>query len=397
MKVKHILALMLLISFGSIGAVIFTPGLPAIAAYFMISNQTAELTVTWYLVGYAFGQLIYGALANRFGSRITIAIGACLASIGALGCILSYPLHSFTLLVIARFIMALGAASGLKMTFTLSHKLFTHEESASVLGLLTCAFAITPGLGVFIGGIVVSYFNWSAPFYLMVVYALAVLILAIALPEVYNIKDYDALQLGNLINNYLLQFKDPSIIVGGLLVGLGSCIVYTFAALAPFIAMNIMHVTPSSYGIYNFVPCIGILAGSLLSNYLGKIWLPNKSLKFGLSISLIGAILLAVLLCLFIDQALSLFIPMVIIYFGLSFIFGNSAALALQYAKDKSNASAVMSFINMGSAFLVITVLGFYTISTPIILPIIYLGLLSLGVLWYIILIRHLAHRSVNS
>lgn len=163
---------------------------------------------------------------------------------------------------------------------------------------------------------------------------------------------------------------------------------YTFAALSPFIAMNIMHLTPSDYGIYNFVPCIGILAGSLLSNHLGKIWPPNKSLKFGLSISLIGAILLTVLLYLFTNQAMSLFMPMVIIYLGLSFIFGNSAALALQHAKDKSNASAVMSFINMGSAFLVVTVLGFYTISQPIILPFIYLVLLSLGVLWYIILTR---------
>ncbi|MBY0379595.1 MAG: MFS transporter [Burkholderiales bacterium] len=391
MKVKYILVLMLLISFGSIGAVIFTPGLPTIATYFMISNQTAELTVTWYLVGYAFGQLIYGALANRFGSHTTIAIGAILAIIGAIGCILSYPLHSFILLVIARLIMALGAASGLKMTFTLSHKLFTHEESARVMGLLTCAFAITPGLGVFIGGIVVSYFNWAAPFYLMVVYALAILILARSLPEVYNTKDYDALKLGNLMNNYLVQFKDPSVIFGGLLVGLGSCIVYTFAALSPFIAINIMHLTPSDYGMYNFVPCIGILAGSLLSNHLGKIWSPNKSLKFGLSISLIGAILLTVLLYLFTNQAISLFIPMVIIYLGLSFIFGNSAALALKHAKDKSNASAVMSFINMGSAFLVVTILGFYTISQPIILPFIYLLLLSLGVLWYIILTRRLS------
>lgn len=388
MKTKYIFVLMLLISFGSIGAVIFTPGLPDIAHYFTVSSQIAEYAMTSYLVGYAFGQLIYGALVNRFGSRITLVIGTILAIIGTCGCILSYWIDSFMLLVIARFIMALGCACGLKMTFTLSHKLFTHKDSARVMGLLTMAFAITPGLGVFIGGLATQHFNWTAPFYLMIAYSITILLLANKLPEVITAKDYNALKIDNLLNNYLLQFKDLAIIFGGLLVGLGSCVVYIFASLSPFIAMNAMHLTPSSYGTYSFIPSVGILLGSLLSNYLGKIWAPNKSLKFGLFISILGTILLFLLLFVSNNQAVSLFLPMVIIYFGLSFIFGNSAALALKYAQDKSNASAVMSFINMGSAFLVVTILGLFNISAPIILPIIYLALLGLGILWYTILTK---------
>ncbi|MBP9743416.1 MAG: MFS transporter [Burkholderiales bacterium] len=388
MKTKYIFILMLLISFGSIGAVIFTPGLPDIATYFRVSSQIAEYTITWYLVGYAFGQLVYGALVNRFGSHLTIVIGTILAIIGTCGCILSYWIDSFILLVIARFIMALGCACGLKMTFTLAHKLFTHNDSARVMGLLTMAFAITPGFGVFIGGLAIQHFNWTAPFYLMIVYALAILLCANQLPEVITAKDYNALKIDNLLNNYLVQFKDSAVIFGGLLVGLGSCVVYIFASVSPFIAMNTMHLTPTSYGAYSFIPSLGILLGSVLSNYLGKVWTPNKSLKFGLFISILGTILLFLLLFISNNQAMSLFLPMVIIYFGLSFIFGNSAALALKYAEDKSNAAAVMSFINMGSAFLVVTILGLFNISQPIILPIVYLGLLGFGILWYVILTK---------
>ena len=388
MNLKYILVLMLLISFGSIGAVILTPALPEIAHYFMISNQVAEYTVTGYLIGYAIGQLLYGALVNRFGSCNTIVFGATLAIVGTSGCIFSYWVNSFSLLLIARFIMALGCASGLKMTFTLSHKLFTHNNSARVMGLLTMVFAITPSLGVFMGGLVTQYFNWTAPFYLMILYAIMILVFARKLPEIIITKDYNAFKLKQLFNNYIVQFKDLSIVFGGLLVGLGSCVVYVFASLSPFIAMNIMHLTPQSYGIYNCIPSIGILFGSLFSNYLGKIWSPNKSLKFGLLISIIGSLLLFLMLFVFKNKAISLFLPMIIIYFGLSFIFGNSATLALQYAKDKSNASSVMSFINMGSAFLVVTLVGLFSISQPLILPIIYLGLLSLGVLWYFIVVR---------
>lgn len=382
-KIKYLLILALLISFGSIGAVVFTPGLPDIAKYFNIDDQIAGLTVTWYLAGYAFGQLLYGPLANRFGGRMTISIGCFLAIIGSIGCIAAYPLHSFYLLVIARTVMALGAACGLKMTFTLSGKLFSTEENARVLGLLTMAFAITPGLGVFLGGILVTHFNWSAPFYLMVLYGIIILWLNHQIPDVYARSKSGSLSIANIGKNYVIQLKNRNVLFGGMLVGLGTCIVYIFASISPFIAINIMHLSPGNYGAYNFIPSAGILVGSLCSNHLGKVWSPAKSLKFGLMLTLFGGLLLLVTLSWFPSSALSLFLPMILLYIGLSFIFGNGAALALKNAKDTGNASAMMSFINMGSAFFVVMVLGELSIQNPVTLPIIYLILGGLGIVWY--------------
>lgn len=382
-KIIYLVILTLLISFASVGAVVFTPGLPNIADYFGISNKIAQYTVTWYLVGYALGQLIYGPLTNRFGSISTIKIGASIAVLGSIGCILAYYINSYNVLIISRVVMALGAACGLKMTFTLSSKLFSHEESARVMGLLTMAFAITPGLGVYLGGILVTKFNWTSPFYLMVLYGAAIFLLSSFLPEMYTVKDHTAVQIKNIVKNYALQIKNSQVIYGGLLVGLGSSIVYVFAAVSPFIAMNKMHLTPSLFGAYNFIPCIGILTGSLASNHYGNIWLPKKSLKFGLVISALGVLFLLILLYFRPDVAISLFLPMIVIYFGFSFVFGNAAALALKPAEDKGNASAMMSFINMGTAFIMATGVGLFNMSNPVELPIIYAILVGSGFVWY--------------
>lgn len=392
MRTIYLIILALLISFASIGAVIFTPGLPDISSYFNLTEKVAQFTITWYLVGYALGQLVYGPLTNRFGSILTIKIGASIAVIGSIGCILSYYVDSYFLLVVSRFIMALGSACGLKMTFTLSSKLFSHEESARVMGLLTMAFAITPGLGVYLGGVLVSRFNWTSPFYLMVAYGIAIFLLTNKLPEMYASRDYSALKLENILKNYILQLKNTRLIFGGLLVGLGTSIVYVFAAVSPFIAMNKMHLTPSQFGVYNFIPCIGILIGSLASNYYGKIWQPQKSLKFGLSISFLGVIILGIMLYFRPDMAISLFLPMLVIYFGFSFVFGNAAALALQNSKDKGNASAMMSFINMASAFVMVSITGYLNISNPIDLPVIYAVLIGTGFIWYNVV--HLSSRA---
>lgn len=318
----------------------YTPGLPQITNFFGISVASAQFTLTLYLIGYTVGQLLYGPLANRFGSRSAITLGVLLEIIGALLCILASPFHSFALLLVARLIMALGAAVGLKMTFNLVSNLFSQQESAKIISLLTIAFAITPGLGVLIGGILVTHYGWESPFILMAIYGFILLILGPTLPEAYPERQSDALKLKPLLTGYRMQFTSQKIVCGGLLISMGTCIIYIFASLAPFIAIRTMGLSPDVYGIYNFLPALGILLGSLAASYFGKYWKISFMLYFGLTIASAGIILLLICLTLF-SHPLSLFLPCIIIYFGFSLIYGNGTALALSYAADKSNGSAV--------------------------------------------------------
>ena len=56
-------------------------------AIFAISNTAAQQTITWFLVGYAIGQLIYGPIANRFGRKPAIYIGICLQILSSFICV----------------------------------------------------------------------------------------------------------------------------------------------------------------------------------------------------------------------------------------------------------------------------------------------------------------------
>lgn len=380
---RNILVLMLLISFGSIGAVFFTPGLPEIARYFAISNTTAGMTVTWYLIGYTFAQLLYGPMVHSLGSRNTIIICGVLALLGSALSIFAGLHHSFILLLSARAIMALGAGGGLKMAFTLTSHLYTKNESARVISLLTMAFAIMPGLGVFIGGILVHNFGWISTFYLMVVYSLIIILINFLLPEMYLKSERHQFHFSEMLTNYGRMFGSRAVISGGLLLGICSGLVYAFAALAPFIAIEMMDLTPSEYGSYNLIPVIGVIGGALCSNYCGKFWQPHKSLKFGLLVIASGIILLLLGLVLWSKAPLALFMPMVVIYLGSGFVYGNATALALHSTEDKSNASAVVSFLNMASSCLLVLVLGTLQIQSALILPVVYIVLVFLGLLWY--------------
>ena len=119
--------LMLMISFASVNAVLFTPALPSIATYFSITSATAQQTIIWFLVGYAFGQLMYGPLANRFGRKPALYMGVSLQIISCFMCIAAGVFHAYPLMVFGRFFLALGSGVGLTMTFTLVNECYSQK------------------------------------------------------------------------------------------------------------------------------------------------------------------------------------------------------------------------------------------------------------------------------
>jgi DHA1 family bicyclomycin/chloramphenicol resistance-like MFS transporter len=128
--------LLLLISFASVNAVLFTPALPNIAQFFGINEDVAQQTMTWFLVGYAFGQLLYGPLANRFGRKPALYMGISLQMYSSLLCVLAGYTHTFWLLAIGRFLLALGSGVGLKMTFTLVNECYEPKIASQKISYL---------------------------------------------------------------------------------------------------------------------------------------------------------------------------------------------------------------------------------------------------------------------
>lgn len=164
--------------------VLFTPALPAIARYFSVSSGTAQLAVTFFLVGFAIGQLPYGPLSNRFGRKPLLYSGLVLAAVASIVCVFAGYMHFFWLLIAARFFMALGASAGLKIVYTMVGD--TEQEmgkSATIFTYIILAYAIAPGVATSIGGFLMQYFNWQSCFYFLAAYSLFLLLFSTRLPE----------------------------------------------------------------------------------------------------------------------------------------------------------------------------------------------------------------------
>jgi len=361
-----------MISFASVNAVLFTPALPAIANYFAISTSKAQLTISWFLVGYAIGQLLYGPISNRYGRKPALYAGILLQIWSSFLCAFAGIIHIYFVLVLGRFFLALGAGVGLKMTFTLVNETHDHNHANQKLSYLLLAFAITPGLSVTLGGLLSKHFGWESTFYASAVYGILLLFLIAQLPETKSHLDHHALQLKHLSQSYLTQFKNLQLLAGGLLMGGGTCFVYIFAALAPFIAMNISHMSAANYGIANLLPPIGLILGSIASAQLAHKIQPELTIKIGIIISMIGSVIMLIFAVAQVSTLVLLFTPMIICYFGTSLIFANASSIAMRNVSDKAHGSAVMSFVNMGSVTILVLCLGALSINT-LLLPILYI------------------------
>jgi MFS family permease len=232
------LTLLLMISFASVNAVLFTPALPDIAQFFGVSSDSAQQTISLFLVGYTLGQLAYGPVANRFGSKPALYVGISIQIFSSLLCVLAGMLQEYSLLLIGRFLLALGSGVGLNMAITLVSASYDPRTAAQKVSYLLLAFAITPGIGSALGGVLNTNYGWMSCFYACAIYGLLLLFLVSRLPETLKTPDLNALKIKNLLQGYGTQFKNIRLIASGLLIGCLTCFVYVFAATAPFIAIK---------------------------------------------------------------------------------------------------------------------------------------------------------------
>jgi multidrug resistance protein len=385
------LILLFLISFAAVGASLFTPALPAIRSFFNLSAGEEQLTMTIYLLGYAIGQLPYGPLANRFGRKVTLYIGISLAIAGSLLCALSAPLESFKFLIAARFIQALGGSVGLKVSFTMIADVYTQMETTRVISRILIAFAVMPGIAIAIGGWLTQWFHWESCFYFLALFGAFVLFLSTKMAETAKSLDPRALDLSSILRGYGLMFKNRKLMICGLMWGCASSVLYIFTTKAPYIGINIIGLSPEMFGIYNLIPVSGILIGSILSYKLTGRYSTFTLLIIGIIGSFASTLTMFIPFGLGIVNGWSLFFPMFLIFTTLFPIVAHISSYGLANAQDKSNASAVMNFINLSTTVVAIIFSQLIYPDSALLMP------LSFVVAFSLMLLLWIGLRSVDS
>ncbi len=346
--------LLLLVSFASISAVLFTPSLPELTQKLQITPSEAQFTITIFLVGYALGNLPYGPLANYLGRKSAIYVGIMLALAGSALIVLVAFVGLFWLFILGRFLLALGSSVGITLAYTIIGDIYKKKALTKKISYFMLVFAIGPSASVALGGFLTAHFGWVSCFYFLIAYSLFLLIATSYLPETIKKLDRDALILKKIREGYCAKLKNKTLITASVLMGLGSSTIYLFASEAPFVGISYIGLTPEAYGLLNFIPPAGMIVGSILVNILAGKKEPFSVILLGIFIALSSSLVMLGLFLLGSISLWSLFLPMPFIYIGDTLVFSNASSFAMTYARNKSNGSAVMNCINLAMCVLIL-------------------------------------------
>jgi MFS family permease len=380
-KSYHLLTLILLIALASVTGLLFLPALPELDNYFGISQTQAQQTISIFLIGYCIGQLPYGPLANRFGRKNTLYTGILLSIFGSLLCYLSW---NFPLLCLARFIQAIGAAVGLKMSFTIVGDVLSGKEASKLVSLLSIAFGIMPGLAVATGGFIVESFGWRYCFLFLSGYGAMIALLCTTLPETCKMRDPLALTKEKLFHGYKESFFSKHLLLHAFMVSLSTMTIYLFATVAPYICLDRLKMTPTHFGIWNMLPACGLVIGALLSKTLSSRYQARRNIFYGITIVCLGIIIMTICFCIGYLTKETIFISQFIIQSGYNLVWANSNVLAIAKSQDVSNATTAVQFINVGGSVIATFIISLFSPTDPFLLPIAFgMIILTLFYLFY--------------
>ena len=109
------------------------PALPVLATTFGGDISIAQMTVSLYMVGIACSQLIMGPLSDKFGRRPVLLAGLALMVAASIGCSLAQTLPQ---LIAARFLQALGGATGMVVSRAIIRDLYSRDRISTMISLV---------------------------------------------------------------------------------------------------------------------------------------------------------------------------------------------------------------------------------------------------------------------
>jgi DHA1 family bicyclomycin/chloramphenicol resistance-like MFS transporter len=158
------------------------PVLVEIARDFALpATNGGQAVLTTFFAGFSIGQLVIGPISDRFGRRVILLWGLVLYIAASLFCVLT---QSFEMLLVARFIQGLGAASPRVMTISIVRDCYSGRRMATVMSLAMMVLMTVPVVAPVLGQIIVLFAPWRWIFACLMVYGAAVMLwMVLRMPE----------------------------------------------------------------------------------------------------------------------------------------------------------------------------------------------------------------------
>lgn len=328
---------------GQIAIDLYLPSVHGMMNELGMSQVIAQWTVSAYLFGYGFSQLIYGPLSDRIGRRKVILMGIVLSLCGSIGCTFAFfPI----MILIFRMVQGLGSGAASVIARAIMRDTYTGKRLSKASSHMAMAWSLVPILAPVLGGIIEREGGWRFNFgFLMLFSLLFAIIIYFHFPETCK-KIGNRKGLKDVIIEYEKLFRNNKFSLNMIVLVMLFSLFSIFNVSSPFLIQEKYNFTTTQYSIALCVISFGYLMGSYINGKLIGCIKANILTIIGVMIVFVDSVFMELFsLELEIDQYCFIG-AMFVIFMGLGLIFSNSLSECLQPFPDSAGvASAMYGFL----------------------------------------------------
>ena len=352
------LALMLaaLVAVGPFAIDTYLPAFPAMAVYFGVSTASVQLSISFFFIGSAIGQVVGGPISDRVGRRPVAMVGLVIYTITSFLIIFAPTVE---LLWLLRFIQALGGGAAVVISAATVRDCYSGREAARMLSLISMIMLMAPLVAPGVGSILLAVQDWKSIFLLLTVYgSLMILMVIFQLPETLNRKEAQELKKHSGIRGVMHSYG--KVLGHGKAMGFVLCTgfslgcLFTFLTGSSFTYIEYFGVSTSLYPIMFGSSVMLFMVFNRINMRLLNKYEPEQLIPMGMGMQLIAAVSL-VCHVVFFEPLLSVVYFLVLMTISsIGFIAANATSCTLRYFPgDSGTANAVIGTLNFGLGGLV--------------------------------------------
>lgn len=330
----------------------YLPALPEMAHYFDTNIGMVEMTIGFFFLGYAMGQLVGGPLADHYGRRRVGGPGVVIFFLATVGIIYAPNIES---VISGRFIQAFGGGFVTVIAPSVVRDRFTGKDAARMFALIGLVMMLAPLMAPAVGAVLLKFFNWQMIFVFLGCYALICLgIIFLCLPERKKSLT-EKLNMARIWDGYRRVLINRRAVGYMVTQTFSSGVMFLFLTGSAFAYITYLGVSTDMFPLLFGANIVTMMIFNRLNPFLLNIFSPHQMIGAGVAIQLMANIVLWA--GQFIDPLnIYMVVPMIMVAVGVSgIIMPNSFACFLEDFEDNSgSATAIMGT----SQFVVGAILG---------------------------------------
>jgi DHA1 family bicyclomycin/chloramphenicol resistance-like MFS transporter len=347
-----------LVAMMAVSTDLYLPAIPQLIESLGANISQGQLTLSFFLLGFASGQLFYGSISDRYGRKPVLYLGLAIYVIATLGCATAQDIDT---LIAARFVQGLGGACGPVLARAIVSDSYSRRDAARVMAAIAGAMALVPAIAPVFGSWLLYVFTWRAHFILLLILGLTTIIAVSRLQESCKAIGDSPLKLSHIFSQFSLCLGKRNFVGYTLCGGATYAAMFCYISTTSFIMIELLGVEPEYFG-YTFMSVVfGYITGAMISSRQVNRWGTVKVLTLGLSVGLSAAGLLLLLALFDVYRLMPVLFAFFLVFMsgGLCLSIGQMGAIS-ELPQDAGKASSVFGFLQITLAALLGYLVGLF-------------------------------------